>query len=75
MITNPKQPLEFVRWIDRADRLFRCHYAVSIKDIGPSDSDLLEIWKSGETSADYVQRIGQKYDLVGCSKWLARTTP
>lgn len=60
----------FIQWANSVDRILQPEYAITIEDIGISESTLGKIWKSGETPAEYVRWFGQKYDLISRDNWL-----
>jgi len=56
-------------WITCVDRLLESNYAITLKDIGPSESDIHDNWNSGQAPTEYVKWIGRKYDLIHRKDW------
>lgn len=61
---------QFGAWIDSVDRVLQLDYAVTIQDVGVAKSALRDIWKAGETPAEYVRWFARKYDLISRDEWL-----
>lgn len=60
----------FSRWTTSVDCLLQLDYAVTIADVGTSESTLRKTWETGESPADYVQWFARKYDLISRDQWL-----
>jgi hypothetical protein len=62
----------FSDWRTRTDCALRSRYAVTLEDIGLSDSELRRGWMSGQLPDEFAQWFGMKYDLVSKDEWFAR---
>jgi len=58
--------VEFETWLQDVDREFMRRFRIDHVLGGFSDEEMIEDWQRGEAPADWVIRIGKKYDLDPC---------
>jgi hypothetical protein len=58
--------VEFETWLQEVDREFMRRFRIDHVLGGFSDEEMIEDWQRGEAPADWVTRIGEKYDLDAC---------
>ena len=55
--------MEFEVWLQAVDREFMRLFRIDHILGGFSDEEMIADWRAGEAPADWVVRIGEKYDL------------
>lgn len=58
--------MEFEVWLRAVDREFMRRFRIDHVLGGFSDDEMIADWQRGEAPGDWVNRIGEKYDLDPC---------
>jgi len=56
----------FEKWLAEVDRVFFERYRIDHIMGGFSEEEMRKDYQSGESPVDWVERIGEKYDLDEC---------
>tara|TARA_R110000787_G_scaffold138239_1_gene251859 strand:+ start:287 stop:490 length:204 start_codon:yes stop_codon:yes gene_type:complete len=60
--------MPFEKWLSELDRIFVERFWIDHVMGGFSEEEMIRDWMSGEAPGDWVERIGEKYDLDECDE-------
>lgn len=62
-------PVACLAWVTEVDRLMLEEFCIDLSDAGADREDVFRYWKFEVSPADFVDRFGEKYDLIARDQW------